>query len=230
MKTNEILSDFDIVLSQDYSDEEPDYYFKELADNSSDISANDTKNKFQKLMEQKKNLPSFLTDEKPFNPTIVESSYKESEYGIPYSTSKLSSLPSQTQEQRAKYLMGKLQSDLHLTKEQAAGIAGNIQIESSFDTKAVGDGGKALGIAQWHPDRRVGLDIKNMSFEQQVDYLIKELQTEKTWIRGYDGLNRLRKAKTPDEAAEIIDKYFERSSGAALGSRKQYANYYSKLS
>lgn len=228
MKTTDILSDFDIVLSGDYSDEEPDYYFKELADNSSDTSTDDTKNKFQKLMEQKKNLPSFLTDEKPFNPTIVESSYKESEYGIPYSISKLSSLPSQTQEQRAKYLMGKLQSDLHLTKEQAAGIAGNIQIESSFDTKAVGDGGKALGIAQWHPDRRIGLDIKNMSFEQQVDHLIEELQTEKTWI-GYDGLNKLRRAKTPEKAAEIIDKYFERSSGEALGSRKQYANYYYKL-
>lgn len=228
MKTTDILSDFDIVLSGDYSDEEPDYYFKELADNSSDTSTDDTKNKFQKLMEQKKNLPSFLTDEKPFNPTIVESSYKESEYGIPYSISKLSSLPSQTQEQRAKYLMGKLQSDLHLTKEQAAGIAGNIQIESSFDTRAVGDGGKALGIAQWHPDRRIGLDIKNMSFEQQVDHLIKELQTEKTWI-GYDGLNKLKRAKTPEKAAEIIDKYFERSSGEALGSRKQYANYYYKL-
>lgn len=228
MKTTDILSDFDIVLSGDYSDEEPDYYFKELANNSSDTSTDDTKNKFQKLMEQKKNLPSFLTDEKPFNPTIVESSYKESEYGIPYSTSKLSSLPSQTQEQRAKYLMGKLQSDLHLTKEQAAGIAGNIQIESSFDTRAVGDGGKALGIAQWHPDRRIGLDIKNMSFEQQVDHLIKELQTEKTWI-GYDGLNKLKRAKTPEKAAEIIDKYFERSSGEALGSRKQYANYYYKL-
>lgn len=228
MKTTDILSDFDIVLSGDYSDEEPDYYFKELADNSSDTSTDDTKNKFQKLMEQKKNLPSFLTDEKPFNPTIVESSYKESEYGIPYSISKLSSLPSQTQEQRAKYLMGKLQSDLHLTKEQAAGIAGNIQIESSFDTRAVGDGGKALGIAQWHPDRRIGLDIKNMSFEQQVDHLIEELQTEKTWI-GYDGLNKLRRAKTPEKAAEIIDKYFERSSGEALGSRKQYANYYYKL-
>lgn len=227
MKTTDILSDFDIVLSGDYSDEEPDY-FKELADNSSDMSIDDTKNKFQKLMEQKKNLPSFLTEEKPFNPTIVESSYKESEYGIPYSTSKLSSLPSQTQEQRAKYLMGKLQSDLHLTKEQAAGIAGNIQIESHFDTKAVGDGGKALGIAQWHPDRRIGLDIKNMSFEQQVDHLIKELQTEKTWI-GYDGLNKLKRAKTPEKAAEIIDKYFERSSGEALGSRKQYANYYYKL-
>lgn len=228
MKTTDILSDFDIVLSGDYSEEEPDYYFKELADNSSDMSVDDTKNKFQKLIEQKKNLPSFLTDKKPFNPTIVESSYEESEYGIPYSTSKLSSLPSQTQEQRAKYLMNKLQSDLHLTKEQAAGIAGNIQIESSFDTRAVGDRGQALGIAQWHPDRRVGLDIKNMSFEQQVDHLIKELQTEKTWI-GYDGLNKLKRAKTPEKAAEIIDKYFERSSGEALGSRKQYANYYYKL-
>lgn len=40
------------------------------------------------------------------------------------------------------------------TKEQAAGLAANIKRESAFRPDAVGDNGKAYGIAQWHPDRQ----------------------------------------------------------------------------
>ena len=66
-------------------------------------------------------------------------------------------------DEKAIYLMKRLQSELNLTKEQAAGVAGNIHVESQgFNPRAVGDGGAALGLAQWHPDRRRGLDILNM--------------------------------------------------------------------
>ena len=60
-----------------------------------------------------------------------------------------------TQEQKAKrdeamqYFMSQ-----GWTKEQAAGIVGNIQKESMFNYKALGDNGKAFGLAQWHPDRQ----------------------------------------------------------------------------
>ena len=132
--------------------------------------------------------------------------------------------------ERAKYLMTRLQNELGLTKEQAAGITGNIYIESDkkFNPKAVGDGGKAYGIAQWHPDRRKGLDILNMSYEDQVSYLIKELQTEQTF-NTYGGLNKLRQMKTASEAAEFIDKAYERSSGEHRAQRKSYAEVYAKL-
>src|SRR5260363_90445 len=40
------------------------------------------------------------------------------------------------------------------THKQAAGIVANLKIESGLNPKAVGDGGKAYGIAQWHPPRQ----------------------------------------------------------------------------
>lgn len=132
-------------------------------------------------------------------------------------------------DEKAIYLMKRLQSELNLTKEQAAGVAGNIAQESGFNPHGrPGDGGLALGIAQWHPDRRRGIDLTKMSYEDQVSYLIKELQTEKTFnARG--GLNKLRQLKTASEAAAFIDKNYERSSGEHRRQRQSYAEAYAKL-
>ena len=146
MKTNEILSDFDIVLSQDYSDEEPDYYFKELADNSSDTSVDDTKNKFQKLMEQKKNLPSFLTDEKPFNPTVIEE--YNNDYGIPYSTT---SIPVKVDTEQGKKVSAKIDElaksnpDIKNYKDVLMYLS---KEESSWGTRAQNPHGSAYGLFQ----------------------------------------------------------------------------------
>lgn len=132
-------------------------------------------------------------------------------------------------DEKAIYLMKRLQSELNLTKEQAAGVAGNIAQESGFDPHGkAGDGGVALGIAQWHPDRRRGIDLTKMSYEDQVSYLIKELQTERTF-NAYGGLNKLRQMKTASEAAEFIDKAYERSSGEHRRQRQSYAEAYAKL-
>lgn len=132
-------------------------------------------------------------------------------------------------DQKAIYLMKRLQSELNLTKEQAAGVAGNIAQESGFNPHGKpGDGGVALGIAQWHPDRRRGIDLTKMSYEDQVSYLIKELQTEKTFnTRG--GLNKLRQMKTASDAAAFIDRAYERSSGEHRKQRQSYAEAYAKL-
>jgi hypothetical protein len=111
------------------------------------------------------------------------------------------------------------------TKEQAAGIVGNLQAESSsFNTTAVGDNGQAVGIAQWHPDRQQRFkeifkkDIKDASFEEQMAFVDYELNNQEK-VAG----DLLRNAKTADEAAAIIDKYYERSKGTALNKRQQNA-------
>ena len=130
---------------------------------------------------------------------------------------------------KAIYLMKRLQNELNLTKEQAAGVAGNIAQESGFNPHGKpGDRGVALGIAQWHPDRRRGIDLTKMSYEDQVSYLIKELQTERTF-NTYGGLNKLRQLKTASEAAAFIDKAYERSSGEHRKQRQSYAEAYAKL-
>ena len=74
------------------------------------------------------------------------------------------------------------------TTEQAAGIVGNLQAESGRDLQidAVGDGGKAYGIAQWHPDRQAmfsrvfGKDIRQSTLGEQLAFVQWELEnTEK---------------------------------------------------
>lgn len=68
------------------------------------------------------------------------------------------------------------------TLAQAAGIAANIQAESSFDEHAVGDNGQAYGLGQWHPDRQAkfksifGKDIQNSTFAEQLQFYDWELR------------------------------------------------------
>lgn len=103
-----------------------------------------------------------------------------------------------------------------LTKEQAAGIAGNIAVESRFDHRAVGDNGKAYGLGQWRSDKAAGSrqqlfkkwfgkDIRESTAQEQLEFYWKELQT--TERRAF---NLLKNAKTAQESGEIISRYFER--------------------
>lgn len=100
---------------------------------------------------------------------------------------------------------------------QAAGVVGNLQAESgaNMKTDAIGDGGKAYGIAQWHPDRQAnfkreyGKDIRQAGFKEQLEFVQWELEnTERS------AASKLRQTKTPEQAAWVFDEYYERSSGA----------------
>lgn len=59
-----------------------------------------------------------------------------------------------------------------LTNEGVAYLVGNFIGESSLRPDAVGDNGLALGIAQWHPARRVGLPN---DLHGQLDYALTEI-------------------------------------------------------
>lgn len=107
------------------------------------------------------------------------------------------------------------------TPEQAAGIVGNLQAESGANLKidAVGDGGKAYGVAQWHPDRQrkfaevMNREITRASLEEQlafVDWELKNSQNVAPWYAG----DKLKAAKTAEEAAWIVDQFYERSNGS----------------
>lgn len=97
------------------------------------------------------------------------------------------------------------------TREQAAGIAANIKAESNFKTNAVGDGGKAYGIAQWHPDRQknfykvFGKDIRQSTFQEQLAFIDWELRNTESRAG-----NSLRAASTAAEAAAIVQNQYER--------------------
>jgi peptidoglycan hydrolase-like protein with peptidoglycan-binding domain len=108
------------------------------------------------------------------------------------------------------------------TPEQSAGIVGNLQAESGANLKidAVGDGGLAYGIAQWHPPRQAnftkayGKNIRGSTLEDQLAFIQWELDNTESKAASW-----LKRAKTTDEAAWVFDKYYERSAGLHTSQR-----------
>lgn len=100
------------------------------------------------------------------------------------------------------------------SKEQAAGLAANIKRESAFKVDAVGDNGKAYGIAQWHPDRqaefkkRFGKDIQGSSLEEQMAFMHYELTEGNEKPAG----DKLRQTNSAQDAAAAVSTHYERPS------------------
>lgn len=99
-----------------------------------------------------------------------------------------------------------------LTKEQAAGIAGNLFMESSFNTDVLGDNNSSFGIAQWHGPRwsqlkefakTKGSHEKDLNI--QLEFIWEELQTTEK-----NAFNKLLTAKTARESANIFSHLYER--------------------
>lgn len=113
------------------------------------------------------------------------------------------------------------------TKEQSAGIVGNLMAESgtSMKTDASGDNGHAYGIAQWQEyrqkvyERTFGKPIQKAGFREQLEYVNWELNnTEK------QAGAALRQTKDAASAAAVVDSYYERSAGMHRQKRIDYAN------
>lgn len=100
------------------------------------------------------------------------------------------------------------------SKEQAAGIAANILQESGGNPYSVGDGGKAYGVGQWHPDRQedfkrvFGRDIRSSSLDDQLKFFDWELRNGPGQQRVAGDL--LARATTANRAAAIVSQYHER--------------------
>lgn len=113
------------------------------------------------------------------------------------------------------------------TPEVSAGLVANIKHESNFNPFAVGDAGKAKGLAQWHPDRynRLNQEYDLTSLAGNLEAIHNELQTTE---RG--AFQKIKNARTPEEAALLVDRYFERSAGYSTGPRMNTAkNVYNSL-
>lgn len=112
------------------------------------------------------------------------------------------------------------------SKEQAAGIVANLKHESNMNPNAVGDNGRAYGIAQWHPDRQAnfakwaGKDIRESSVEEQMRFVNYELT---------EGAERkagmlLRAAKSAEFAGSIMSRHYERPASADIEAAKRGAS------
>lgn len=98
------------------------------------------------------------------------------------------------------------------SEDQAKGIAANLEQESNFQPDAVGDGGNAYGMAQWHPDRQAnfakfsGKDIRQSTAQEQLEFINYELTRGAEKSAG----ERLKMATSAPEAAGIVSQYYER--------------------
>lgn len=109
------------------------------------------------------------------------------------------------------------QGGLGLSQAQAAGAVGNLQAESGANIPSwgpTGDAGSAHGAAQWRLDRFDNL--QKYAADHGLDYRSTEAQQgfmRQEYLGSERGAyDRLITAKTPQEAAGVVNQYYERSA------------------
>ena len=121
--------------------------------------------------------------------------------------------------------------DKGLSIAGAAGIAGNIKIESNFNPSAVGDKGTSYGLAQWHLDRKTAL----FKFASQQGGVASdpEIQMGYLWNTLKDSygslVSLLQTTTNARDAAYQFAQQYERPaniSDARLDAAEQYAKDY----
>lgn len=109
------------------------------------------------------------------------------------------------------------------SQAQAAGIVANLWSESSLNPGAVGDNGKAFGIAQWHPDRQAafrvwsGKDIRQSTLQEQLAFVHHELTAGAEQRAGM----MLRASTNAQQAGATVSRYYERPLAADAEAAKR---------
>ena len=120
-----------------------------------------------------------------------------------------------------------------LNDKAIAGVMGNIQQESGFNTTATNSSSGAYGLFQWLGSRKTALhqfaqqnNGSASDIDTQLDFMWYELETSEKKTK-----NALFSdyASASDYATKF-EKLFERSGGSALSNRQNYAeNFYLNL-
>lgn len=112
-----------------------------------------------------------------------------------------------------------------------AGFLGNFEVEGGHGG-ALGDGGTASGIAQWRHERRAnfkrkfGKEPHEATAAEQAQFVVWEMQNPQAAGMTVAQRDAILAARTPEEAAALIDQHYERSSGAHRERRIQAARSY----
>ena len=118
------------------------------------------------------------------------------------------------------------------TPEQAIGIAANISHETggSFKNTTKEKGGDSYGLAQWRGSRLKDLEkfagkpYNETSVKEQLNFIQHELMTSES-----KSANFLKNAKTPEDAADVFNRYYERSADKDSSKRINIAKQYAKM-
>jgi hypothetical protein len=114
------------------------------------------------------------------------------------------------------------------TTAQSAGIVANLMRESSLNAHAVGDGGNAYGLAQWHPSRQrdfakwAGHSIRKSTLDQQLAFFNYELRHGKEQHAG----RLLAAAKSAAQSGGVVSTFDERpaNTGPEAATRAAISN------
>lgn len=104
------------------------------------------------------------------------------------------------------------------TQQQAAGIAANIQAESGFNPRAVGDHGAAYGVGQWHPARQAAFDSwarQNRLPGLHSAGLMEQLRFYNYELRHSAAGRKLAGARSAYQSGAIVSLFDERPADAA---------------
>lgn len=105
------------------------------------------------------------------------------------------------------------------TRAQIAAVLASADAESSFDHTRVGDGGKAYGLFQWHPDRQAdfkewaGKDIRDSTADEQIRFFLYEISRGK---ESGNARNFFVRSNTAARNAQILTEQVLRPSKAFL--------------
>jgi len=112
------------------------------------------------------------------------------------------------------------------TPAQAAGLVANLQAESgkNLNPDALNSKEQAYGIAQWRGSRQqdfakqMGKPLQGSGLQDQLKFVQWELNNTEAKAG-----QALKNAKTAEDAAAIVDHYYERSGGQARQQRMAMA-------
>lgn len=113
-----------------------------------------------------------------------------------------------------------------LSPGAATGVVGNLLAESGLNTTIRGDGGKAVGIAQWHPDR-FGV-LKSWAAARGLDPYalgtqLRFARYEATTAAGGNVWNKLLGVKDAVTASALWMRLFERPADQSDAAAKRRA-------
>lgn len=127
--------------------------------------------------------------------------------------------------------VGNVLSSGGLPAPVVAGFLGNFHVEGGYGG-AKGDGGSAAGIAQLRGERQanfqrvIGKPVGDATPEEQARFTLWEMQNPEAAGMTVEQRDAIMAAKTPEEAAALIDQFYERSSGQHRDRRVAAAKMY----
>lgn len=118
-------------------------------------------------------------------------------------------------------ILAYLRGPLGLSPAQAAGVAGNLQVESGLNPTSANPAEGAIGLAQWEGGRRTALQqyaqskgTSETDLQTQLEQLGNELHGPES-----SAYQHLLAAGDPASAAAAFDQYYERSAGTSRSQR-----------